>query len=111
MDPTDSDVVLNTADAAEAEGTCRLLPSVIDDLAARKPDKVFCSLSRSPDPKDGLFNVTYGSFAGAIDNLAKFLNSHVLDGIPFETIAYIGPVDLRHQVLFCASMKVGAVVG
>ncbi|KAI0159691.1 hypothetical protein GGR57DRAFT_458362 [Xylariaceae sp. FL1272] len=87
----------------------RLLPHVVDDLAAKKPDQQCFSIPRSSDPSDGWTLITFRAYADAIDHLSHSIIEQC--GIPepnsFPTLAYFGPNDARYVVLFIAAMKTG----
>jgi acyl-CoA synthetase (AMP-forming)/AMP-acid ligase II len=86
----------------------RLVPVAVDDFAAEQPDKIFAYFPKSSNVKDGFINVTYSALARAIDRTAWWLEER-LGGrsTTFETLAYIGPSDLRYTILMVAAVKTG----
>ncbi|KAI0195467.1 hypothetical protein F4808DRAFT_327585 [Astrocystis sublimbata] len=87
----------------------RLLPHVVDDMAAREPDRECFSAPRSSDPKDGWEKVTFKQFANGINHVAQRVLHNC--GLPpadsCPTIAYVGPNDARYLVLTLAAVKAG----
>ncbi|KAI1747116.1 hypothetical protein F4782DRAFT_451716 [Xylaria castorea] len=87
----------------------RLLPHVVDDIAANEPERECFSIPRSSDPKDGWKIVTFKQYANAINHVARRIVDNC--GVPpvdtFPTIAYIGPNDVRYIVLVLAAVKAG----
>ena len=85
----------------------RLVPHLIDDIAHNDPFRTFCSLAKSSDISDGFQDVSYGSFANAINYLAWWIEVNLGKNSTFETVSYIGPPDLRYIVLTIAAQKTG----
>lgn len=69
----------------------RLIPTLVDELAASTPDHVYASIPRNQDFTGGFDDVTYRSLARAIDRAAFWIESKVGKSVDFETIAYLGP--------------------
>jgi acyl-coenzyme A synthetase/AMP-(fatty) acid ligase len=91
----------------------RLIPPLIDEIAEHDPDRVFACIPKTTDLKDGFQDVTFADFARAINRAAGWIEktlgqSH--DG-KFETLAYMGPFDLRYYVMIVAACKLGYKVG
>ena len=82
----------------------RLLVHVIDDVAERDPGRCFCIVPRS-QPGHGFQKVTYAQFANAINTVAWWIEQECGKGIDYETIAYVGPNDLRYIILTFAAQK------
>ncbi len=89
----------------------RLVPTYIDGIAEQNPGKVFACIPKSFDLEEGYVDVTYGAFSRAINRTAAFLEDRFGKGISFETLAYLGPFDIRYFILACAVCKVGYKVG
>ncbi|KAL8753025.1 MAG: hypothetical protein Q9199_005339 [Rusavskia elegans] len=88
----------------------RLLPTLIDHIAAIDPTRPFVSLTKSTDIHQGFRDVDYATFAAAIDRCAYWLDEEL--GRPryeFEKIAYMGPSDLRYVIFILAAVKAGFV--
>ncbi|KAL6713342.1 hypothetical protein ACLMJK_008807 [Lecanora helva] len=85
-----------------------LLNNVVDRIAKVTPDSVYAELPRSPvDLSQGFRQVTYRDFANAINGIAWFLRTNLGPSETFETLTYIGPNDLRHNLLLLGSVKAG----
>ncbi|UKZ82971.1 putative NRPS-like protein biosynthetic cluster [Trichoderma virens FT-333] len=86
----------------------RSLINIIEDDAAKEPNRPFIFIPRSSRPQDGWEPVTYGQMANAVNHVAhtitKMAFNHVQDG-SFPTIAYIGPNDVRYVILMLACIK------
>ena len=103
-----------TSDSKPPEYGRRLIPQVIDEIAARDPQREAFQLPQSDtDPKKGWKVVTYGEYAAAINRSAhevvKTCGAPPTDEFP--TIAYIGPQDVRYLILLVAAVKAGYKVG
>ncbi|KAI4143444.1 MAG: hypothetical protein LQ340_006997 [Diploschistes diacapsis] len=84
----------------------RLLVSVIDQIAKDDPTKLYVRFPTGSDFSSELRDVTYHDFARAIDKAAWWLKRTVGSGGPnFPTIAYLGPLDVRYNVLAIAATK------
>jgi acyl-coenzyme A synthetase/AMP-(fatty) acid ligase len=85
----------------------RLLSATVDEIADKSPEKTFACISLTSNVKDGYRDVTFGDFARAVDRTAWWLEGLVGKSRTFETLAYIGPSDLRYFILMLAAPKVG----
>ena len=68
----------------------RLLPSWIDEVARKEPERVWASMPRASDPKDGFRDVEYSRLASAVDKIAWWVESIIGRSSDFETVAYMG---------------------
>ena len=82
----------------------RLLPVMIDEIAQREPDRLYCVILGLTD---GPRTVTMNEFARAINRAARWLEAQVGRSESFETIAYMGPNDIRYSIFLMAGVKVG----
>ena len=88
--------------------TKRLLPHMVDEIAYSKPETIWAEYPRSLTTyAEGFKAVTYQKFANAINGTAWWLQKTF--GVPenFQTLAYIGPNDIRYQVLLIGAIKAG----
>ena len=86
----------------------RLILHLIDDVAHESPDRCFCLLSGPDTIKDGFRTVTYGHLANAINRVAWWIGERIeRDVVGVETLAYIGPIDLRYTIVTIAAQKAG----
>lgn len=87
----------------------RLVPVLIDSVAAQDPSRECIQVPRSSDPADGWRSITWKGMANAVNRCAH----RIVDicGTPeegaFPTIAYIGPNDARYIVTMLACIKAG----
>lgn len=88
----------------------RLLPHVIDERARNRHSRAYASIPLTNDPRDGFWDVSYAVFANAINRCAIWLRKEIGTSSSFETLVYIGPQDLRYQILCIAAIKTGHVV-
>ena len=85
----------------------RLIPHLIDKIAQQTPRRCYCCLARSTGVQDGFREITYGTLANAINFLAWWIGDNIGRTRIFETVAYMGPPDLRYVILVIASQKAG----
>ncbi|RYP76208.1 hypothetical protein DL769_003679 [Monosporascus sp. CRB-8-3] len=86
----------------------RLLPAVIDELARDEPSRPWASIPIDDwDLSRGYEDVSYGTFANAINELAWFIVNSIGRSSTFETIAYLGTPDIRYHMIEMASCKTG----
>lgn len=85
----------------------RLVPKLIDEIAIEAPEKVFASLPKSATLEDGYIDITYQDLSRAINRAAIFLDENFSRSASFETLAYLGPFDLRYTIFVCAAPKIG----
>ena len=69
----------------------RLIPTVVDEMAASTPDHVYASIPRDQDFSGGLDDVTSRDLARAVNRVAFWIEDKIGRSCDFETIAYIGP--------------------
>ena len=86
----------------------RLLVRILDYLAAEQPQSLYGEFPRSPTTyEDGFRQLTYKTFANAVNGIAWWLHRNLGPGKGFETLAYIGPNDIRYPALVLGSNKAG----
>ncbi|OQU95845.1 hypothetical protein CLAIMM_02010 [Cladophialophora immunda] len=85
----------------------RLLPQIIDDLAQQEPNRIICAIPQNEDIMSGVNEITVLQLSKAIDHAAWFLENTIGRSESFETLAYIGPHDLRYAILSVAAPKAG----
>lgn len=88
-----------------------VLPTLIDQRARSGYARPYASIPIRDDPCNGFRDISYGVLANAINRCAAWLCDACGDtSSTFENIAYIGPHDLRYQILCFAAAKVEYVV-
>lgn len=85
----------------------RLFPTLIDERASSEPSKPFASIPKSSDLRDGFVDISYHHLARAIDRCSWWLENKLGKARNFETIGYLGILDLRYTILMFACVKVG----
>lgn len=98
----------NDANTPPADCGQRLLPVVIDQLARDEPERPWASLPVDDyDLEKGFEDISYAVFANGINKLAWFIEKTVGKSSTFETIAYLGPPDIRYHMMQMAACKTG----
>ncbi|KAL7914274.1 NRPS-like enzyme [Trichoderma velutinum] len=86
----------------------RSLINIIEDDAAKEPNRPFIFIPRSNRPQDGWEPVTYGQMANAVNHVAHIIKKMALSHMKednFPTIAYMGPNDVRYIIIMLACIK------
>lgn len=83
------------------------MPALIDEIASTSPMRLFVAIPKPPHPRDGFIDISYFTFARAINKCAWWIEKELGRGQLFETIAYIGPLDLLYPILIFAAVKTG----
>ena len=92
----------------DADAGRRLVTAVIDQRAQIEPGTSFVEVPVSSTTYEaGYKPVNYRQFANAINGAAWWLEKELGKGQSHETLAYIGPNDLRYLILIVAAVKVG----
>jgi acyl-coenzyme A synthetase/AMP-(fatty) acid ligase len=92
------------------DGPQRLLPKIIDFNAETHPTKLYAIFPKSELLSDGLYEFTYKQFADSINQISWWLDESIGKSQSFDTIAYIGPKDIRYSILAVAAIKTGRKV-
>lgn len=85
----------------------RLLPTLIDERAKCKPSKTFAAIPKSTDLRDGFVDISYHELARGINRCSWWLEEKLGKALSFETVGYLGILDLRYTILMFACVKVG----
>ncbi|KAF2176481.1 acetyl-CoA synthetase-like protein [Zopfia rhizophila CBS 207.26] len=85
----------------------RLLPVVVDEIAQSQPDLPYASVPLTANLSDGFKDITFSDITSATNYLAAWIHGNLGRSSDFDTIAYIGPGDLRYVVVFLAAIKCG----
>lgn len=86
----------------------RLKPAIVDARARQDPDKPWASLPLDDyDLSKGFEDISYATFASAIDKMAWFIERQLGKSSAFETIAYLGVSDIRYHIIQMAVCKTG----
>jgi acyl-CoA synthetase (AMP-forming)/AMP-acid ligase II len=86
----------------------QLLPAILDRRAQSEPDRVWAKFPVSPTSYDqGFRAATYGQMRNAVNRVAWMLVETVGPSSQFDTLAYLGPNDLRYHIVVLAAIKTG----
>ncbi|KAF2965609.1 hypothetical protein GQX73_g7969 [Xylaria multiplex] len=85
----------------------RLMPTVLDDLAARSPARVYAAIPKTNDVKDGFRDITVADVARMVNFIAWWVEGRFGKSDKFEAIGYIGIADVRGPILFQGLIKSG----
>ncbi|PLB43526.1 putative NRPS-like enzyme [Aspergillus steynii IBT 23096] len=86
----------------------RLLPALLDHRAARQPDQVWAKFPVSPTSyEQGFRAATYSQMRKAVDSVAWLFDASIGSRRMFDTLAYMGPGDLRYHIVLLAAIKTG----
>lgn len=85
----------------------RLVPQVLDELAANVPDRVYAAIPKTSNVQDGYRDVTIAELAGCINFMARWLEEKFGRSETFETLTYVGLSDLKGIATLLAAIKVG----
>ena len=86
----------------------KLLNHVVDEMARERPDALYAELPLSPTKFDqGFRQVSYRDLSNAINGMAWWFQHSLGPGRDFETVTYLGPNDMRHNILLLGAVKAG----
>lgn len=85
----------------------RLLPNVVDEEATDNPDRIIFSLAKTTKAVDGFVDISSKRLANAVNRAAWWIEKSLGKGNNFPTVGYVGPTDMRYQILPLALMKTG----
>ncbi|KAM0444808.1 hypothetical protein ACHAQK_002326 [Fusarium lateritium] len=85
----------------------RLLPSLVDEIAVKDPNRVLYSITKTEDPADGFQDITAAEVARGVNRCAWHIEEHLGRGENFPTLAFMGPQDPIYAILVLACMKTG----
>ncbi|ERF77177.1 hypothetical protein EPUS_06457 [Endocarpon pusillum Z07020] len=88
----------------------RLLPVLVDEIAATDPERTFVSTPRSSDLADGFIDISYCEFAKAVNRCAWWLRKELGEHTEQKTVLYLGPLDLRYLIIILETAKAGHIV-
>ncbi|PHH93094.1 hypothetical protein CDD83_946 [Cordyceps sp. RAO-2017] len=104
-----NETIFKLAQQADKPYGQRLAVNIIDETAAKEPNRAFVCAPRTSDPRDGWEEISYQQISNAINNAAtdivKRFGSAPKDSFP--TVAYIGPNDVRYLIMMMGCIKAG----
>lgn len=85
----------------------RLLPAVLDQIAAEDPGRVYAVIPCTSKLTDGFRDVSYADMARAVNRAAAWVEGSYGKSKTFDVLAYIGASDLRYHAFILGANKVG----
>lgn len=85
----------------------RLLPHLIDELAQSGHRRPYASIPTGLNPSDGYLDVPIQAFANGINRCATWIKDRFGKSKSSEVLVYLGPADLRYNLLAVAVAKTG----
>ncbi|KAL4778524.1 Pyoverdine/dityrosine biosynthesis protein-domain-containing protein [Aspergillus varians] len=85
----------------------RLIPQIMDDLAAAEPERIVFSLTTFSGEAPKFRDISACKFTKAVDKTAWWLHNQLGRPKSIQPVGYIGPHDLRHVLLTYACVKAG----
>lgn len=85
----------------------RLMSHLIDERAATNHEQPFATIPRSNDVANGFEDVSYTRLANAVNRAAYWLYDKFghPERVDIDIVMYIGPPDLRYQILALGAVK------
>lgn len=88
-----------------------LIPNLVDKRAALTPHNVYAEYPNSPLTYDlGYRSFRFTDLANAVNGIAWWLHRTLGPSHTFETLAYIGPNDIRYPAIILGAVKAGYAV-
>ena len=85
-----------------------ILNNIVDSRAKRSPRALYAEFPVSAtNYEEGYRKITYEDLANAVNGAAWWLEKTLGRSETFGTLAYIGPNDLRYNVLILGAVKAG----
>lgn len=100
--------VLNSA--APPDCGRRIIPKIIDDIASSDAQRTLITVCKSSRIEDGFVNISYSTFARAVNRFSWWMKSELGRGKTSKTVLYFGPLDYRYYIVLLAATKTGHVV-
>ncbi|KAI2996525.1 hypothetical protein CBS147346_9312 [Aspergillus niger] len=98
---------MTVPDVSQFDPRTQLLPHIVDHYAKVKPEAIYAEYPVSlMSYDDGYRPITFKAFANAINGIAWWLTEKLGPG-DGETLAYVGPNDLRYPALVLGAVKAG----
>ncbi|KAL4896998.1 hypothetical protein BDV59DRAFT_82928 [Aspergillus ambiguus] len=88
----------------------KLIPSIIDEISAVSPERLYGEVPVSPTGcGSGTRKVTYRMLANVINGMAWWITETLgaSRDPDFETLSYIGPNDMGHNIVLLGAVKAG----
>lgn len=80
-------------------------PLLVDRRATNIPDRTFAIIPKTASINDGYREYKYSELAEAVNKMSWWLDSELGKSVNLDTIAYMGPPDLRYTFLVLGAIK------
>jgi acyl-CoA synthetase (AMP-forming)/AMP-acid ligase II len=90
------------------EHSKQLIPTLLENGAKSTPDRVWAKFPVSNTTYEhGFRAATYSHMLNAVNKVAWILDQSIGKSTNYDTLAYLGPSDLRYHIVLLASIKTG----
>jgi acyl-CoA synthetase (AMP-forming)/AMP-acid ligase II len=86
----------------------RLMPTILHYEAEHNPQRTFAIAAKSDNIEDGFQEVTFQQVAQAVNHVSHWFQARFESSnkpVHQTTLAYIGPPDLRYNIIFYAAVQ------
>lgn len=80
-------------------------PILVDQRASDTPDRPFAIVPKTANIDDGYREYKYSELSQAVNKMSWWLDQELGKSVNLETIAYMGPPDLRYSFLYLGALK------
>lgn len=88
------------------EHSKKLIPNLLEDGAKSIPDRVWAKfLVSNTTYEHGFRAATYSQMLNAVNKVAWILDQSIGKSTAFDTLAYLGPNDLRYHIVLLAAIR------
>jgi acyl-coenzyme A synthetase/AMP-(fatty) acid ligase len=84
-----------------------VLVTALEEKVKWSPNQTYMRYPTQNWEAEGYRTLTYGQYGDSINKLAYWLDDRLGKATENETVAYLGPSDLRYAVLWLAVVKTG----
>jgi hypothetical protein len=88
----------------------QLIYQIIDQRARDNHPRPYAAIPRTAILSDGFQDISWKVFANAINRCAVWMEERLGVSTTTQAVAYLGPLDLRYQILAVAAGKTGHAV-
>ncbi|CAI7655071.1 unnamed protein product [Penicillium glandicola] len=78
---------------------------ILDAIAEKQPDQLYCVHPISSDISQGWKNITFADLASAINRMALWIHENIASSDVPQTLAYMGANDIRYCAFMFACMR------
>ena len=88
----------------------RLIPHILDDIAALDPSRSILSIPKSRILSEGYEDISSKTFADAVNRCAWWMSTELGKAQTSKALLYLAPLDIRYLVVAIAAVKTGHYV-